>query len=217
MSLKNHWENVYETKPPDGVSWFQRHAERSLALIRQSGVPGHGRVIDIGGGASTLVDDLLAQHYEQLTVLDLAGTALATARHRLGPLAEKVHWIEADITKCELPENAFDLWHDRAVFHFLTEPAARAAYVRSVLLAVKPGGYVIVATFAEDGPTRCSGLPVARYHPDELHAEFGAPFTLLRHEKESHLTPAGAVQSFLYCFCRRNETARHLRKSPNAN
>jgi SAM-dependent methyltransferase len=217
MNVKSHWENVYETKPPDSVSWFQQHAERSLDLIRQSGIPVCGRVIDIGGGASTLVDGLLAQHYEQLTVLDLSGAALAAARHRLGPLAEKVHWIEADITRHELPENGFDLWHDRAVFHFLTEPAARAAYVGSVLRAVKPGGYVIVATFADDGPTRCSGLPVARYRPDELHAEFGERFTLLRHEKESHLTPTGAVQSFLYCFCRRNETAGLLRKSPRAN
>jgi SAM-dependent methyltransferase len=217
MELKQHWETVYETRPVDGVSWFQPHAERSLSLIRQAGVPVSGRVIDIGGGASTLVDDLLDQNYRNLTVLDLSGAALAAARKRLGPLAEKVHWIEADITRCELPENAFDLWHDRAVFHFLTEPSARAAYVQTVLRAVKPGGHVIVATFAEDGPTRCSGLPVARYRPDELHAEFGAPFTLLRHEKESHRTPSGAVQSFLYCFCRRNEGVGILRESMLAN
>jgi SAM-dependent methyltransferase len=202
MRIKEHWEQVYTTKPTDGVSWFQEHAELSLRLIRETGVS--GSIIDVGGGASTLVDDLLNEGYRDPTVLDVSGAALAAARKRLGKRAESVSWIEADILAAELPPRAYDVWHDRAVFHFLTEPSARATYVETVLRAVKPGGYVIVATFAEDGPTKCSGLPVARYRPDELHAEFGDPFTLLRHEKELHRTPFGTVQQFVYCHCLRN-------------
>jgi SAM-dependent methyltransferase len=147
---------------------------------------------------------ILNEGYRDPTVLDVSGAALAAARKRLGKRAESVSWIEADILAAELPPRAYDVWHDRAVFHFLTEPSARATYVETVLRAVKPGGYVIVATFAEDGPTKCSGLPVARYRPDELHAEFGDPFTLLRHEKELHRTPFGTVQQFVYCHCLRN-------------
>jgi SAM-dependent methyltransferase len=150
-----------------------------------------------------LVDDLLTQGYSDLTVLDLSSAALAAAQQRLGQLAERVNWIEGDITDVQLPFQAYDLWHDRAVFHFLTTPAQRSAYVNAVLHAVKPGGHVIVATFAEDGPTQCSGLPVVRYSPDGLHAEFGMPFTLLRHEEEAHHTPGGRIQKFIYCYCRK--------------
>jgi SAM-dependent methyltransferase len=203
MPTKDHWESVYSTKTAESVSWFQENAEQSLRLIRESGLPRDASIIDVGGGASRLVDGLLDAGYTRLSVLDISATAMAAARRRLGERAARVHWLETDILGAALPEQAYDLWHDRAVFHFLTDPADRQAYVDTVLRAVRPGGLVVVATFAEDGPERCSGLPVRRYRPDELHAEFGAPFLLLGHEKEAHRTPSGAVQQFVYCYCRR--------------
>jgi len=203
MHSKDHWNKVYSTKATDAVSWFQPHADYSLELIKATGVGRDASIIDVGGGASTLVDDLLANGFTNLTVLDLSATALAAARKRLGSRAGDVQWIEADITKAELPASQYDVWHDRAVFHFLTGPEDRAAYVSAVFRSVKPGGHVIVATFAEDGPAQCSGLPVMRYHADELHAEFGEAFQLLDHRKEEHHTPSGTVQQFVYCYCRR--------------
>ena len=206
MQAKEHWEKVYSTKAADAVSWFQPHANISVSLINDAGVSLDASIIDVGGGASTLVDDLLADGYTNLTVLDLSAAALAAARARLGETAAQVRWIEADVTKANLPDHQFDIWHDRAVFHFLTTPEDRAAYVQAVFRSVKPGGHVIVATFAEDGPDQCSGLPVMRYSPDELHAEFGESFKLLRHQKEAHHTPAGKVQQFVYCYCRVTDT-----------
>lgn len=203
MEPKQHWEEIYSKRAPDTVSWFQPQAATSLRLIQQAAAGRQVRVIDVGGGASTLVDGLLSADFVQPTVLDLSGAAIAKARQRLGNRAEDVTWIEADITRVALSAQAYDVWHDRAVFHFLTDAADRAAYVRTVLHAVKPGGHVIVATFAEDGPLQCSGLPVVRYEPNQLHAEFGQPFELVTHEKEAHQTPGGAVQQFVYCFCRR--------------
>ena len=202
MQSKAHWERVYSSKATDAVSWFQVHAETSLRLIKETGLPRDGAIIDVGGGASTLVDDLLALGYSNLTVLDLSAAALRAAKERLGSDADKITWLEADITKVELARDAYDLWHDRAVFHFLTRDEDRHAYVEAVLRAVKPGGHVIVATFAEDGPEQCSGLPVMRYSAEALHAEFGAPFTLVRHDKEAHRTPFGTIQQFTYCYCR---------------
>jgi SAM-dependent methyltransferase len=206
MQSKDHWEKVYQTKASDAVSWFQPHADTSVGLIKATGVGRDAAIIDVGGGASTLVDDLLANGYTDLTVLDLSAAALAAARNRLGAAAHDVHWIEADITRADLPANRFDVWHDRAVFHFLTDAADRATYVRVVFNSVKPGGHVIVATFAEDGPNQCSGLPVMRYRPDELHAEFGSAFSLASHTKEAHHTPSGTVQQFVYCYCRRADS-----------
>jgi SAM-dependent methyltransferase len=203
MQSKDHWEKVYTSKATNAVSWFQPHADTSVGLIKATGAALDASIIDVGGGASTLVDDLLALGYTNLTVLDLSAAALAAAHQRLGGKASGVRWIEADITRANLPDREFDIWHDRAVFHFLTSPEERAAYVQAVFRAVKPGGHVIVATFAEDGPNQCSGLPVMRYRPDELHAEFGEAFTLLKHEKEAHHTPSGTVQQFVYCYCRR--------------
>jgi len=202
MQPKEHWEKVYSTKAADALSWFQPHADISVGLIKDTGVSRDASIIDVGAGASTLVDDLLTSGYTNLTVLDLSVVALAAARERLGEKAAHVHWIEADVTKANLPEHQFDIWHDRAVFHFLTTPEDRAAYVQAVFRSVNPGGHVIVATFAENGPDQCSGLPVMRYRPDELHAEFGESFKLLRHEKEAHHTPSGKVQQFVYCYCR---------------
>ncbi len=206
MQSKDHWEKVYTSKASDAVSWFQPHADRSLNLILGTAVNRNAAIIDVGGGASTLVDDLLENGYTNLSVLDLSAAALDTARKRLGAKADKVRWVEADVTRANLPANHFDVWHDRAVFHFLTTAEERAAYVRAVFDSVKPGGHVIVATFADDGPDQCSGLPVMRYSADGLHDEFGESFQLLRHEKEAHHTPSGTVQQFVYCYCRRGNS-----------
>lgn len=188
---------------PSGVSWFQEHAHRSVELIRRTGVSNDADIIDVGGGASTLVDDLLLAGYSNLTVLDLSEAALSATKARLGERARGVDWLVGDITQIDVPRHAYDVWHDRAVFHFLVTREEREAYVRAVVRAVKPGGHVIVATFADDGPEKCSGLPVMRYSPDQLHAEFGAPFTLLQQEREEHCTPWGSVQKFVYCLCRK--------------
>jgi 2-polyprenyl-3-methyl-5-hydroxy-6-metoxy-1,4-benzoquinol methylase len=204
MQSKEHWEGVYSAKPADGLSWFQEHAQQSLRLIKATGVPPTAQIIDVGGGASTLIDDLVASNYEAVTVLDLSGAALEKAKARLGERARKVRWLEADITQVELSHHAYDVWHDRAVFHFLTEVEERQAYVAQVLHALKPGGHIIVATFAEDGPLQCSGLPVVRYSAEALHAEFGAPFQLIEHHREEHQTPFGTKQKFVYCYCRRH-------------
>lgn len=202
MDSKRHWQRVYEDRPSDAMSWYQPTAARSIALIRRIAPDLRTSIIDVGGGASVLVDELLAAGYERLTVLDLAASALEAARGRLGPLASRVRWLESDVLTAALPAGGFGVWHDRAVFHFLTDPADRLAYVRQVQHAVAPGGFVLVATFADDGPQRCSGLPVARYSADALHREFGAAFDLIHSERDAHRTPDGAVQSFVYCLCR---------------
>lgn len=203
MDRKQHWEQVYTSKPSDAVSWFQNHANLSLRLIHHTGLGKDAAIIDVGGGASTLVDDLLAEGYTDLTVLDLSSAALAVAKQRLVKHADCVDWIEGDITLAEFPIRRFDIWHDRAVFHFLTNPTDRQAYVDQVMRAVRPGGHVIIATFAEDGPEKCSGLPVMRYKHETLHAEFGDTFFLVEHEKEAHRTPSGSIQQFVYCYCRK--------------
>jgi ubiquinone/menaquinone biosynthesis C-methylase UbiE len=203
MDAKDHWERVYSTKATNAVSWYQEHAASSVQLIRATGVPKDAAIIDVGGGASTLTDDLLADGYSNLTILDLSHAALEAARERLGSRAAAVRWLEADITTITLPPLEYDVWHDRAVFHFLTAEDDRAAYVRAVLRSVKPGGHVIVATFAEDGPEKCSGLPVVRYNAQLLHSEFGDSFKLLDHQAEEHHTPFGTIQKFVYCYCRK--------------
>ncbi|MFA7399142.1 MAG: class I SAM-dependent methyltransferase [Sideroxydans sp.] len=203
MDRKQHWEQVYTTKPSDSVSWFQEHADQSLRLIHKTGLDKDAAIIDVGGGASILVDELAAEGYTDLTVLDLSAAALSVAKQRLGEHADAVHWMEGDITRAEFPTHRFDIWHDRAVFHFLTDSADRNAYVERVMRSVRPGGHVIIATFGEDGPEKCSGLPVVRYKPESLHAEFGEAFLLVEHEKEAHHTPAGSVQQFVYCYCRK--------------
>ncbi|MDE3022061.1 MAG: class I SAM-dependent methyltransferase [Pseudomonadota bacterium] len=205
MEHKRHWEQVYATRPPDTVSWFQEHADRSLRLIHDTTLDKNAAIIDVGGGASRLVDDLVADGYTDLTVLDLSSKAIDVARKRLGEQAQTVSWIEADITRAKFPRYRFDIWHDRAVFHFLTDPADRHAYIERVWKAVRPGGHVIIATFAEEGPEQCSGLPVMRYRPETLHAEFGETFLLVAHEKESHQTPSGRIQQFVYCYCRKGK------------
>jgi 2-polyprenyl-3-methyl-5-hydroxy-6-metoxy-1,4-benzoquinol methylase len=203
MENKNHWEQVYTSKANDAVSWFQANTKRSVELINETKVPHSAAIIDVGSGASHLIDDLISQGFNNITALDLSAAALASTKERLGQKASSISFIVADITQIELPRHAFDVWHDRAVFHFLTEPEQRRAYVNTVLNAVKPGGHIIMATFAEDGPQKCSGLPVQRYAPHELHAEFGAPFELVHSERETHYTPFGTEQKFIYCYCRK--------------
>jgi ubiquinone/menaquinone biosynthesis C-methylase UbiE len=202
MDRKQHWEKIYSIKH-DTVSWFQEHADLSVRLIHNTRLGKNAAIIDVGGGASKLVDDLVTEGYADLTVLDLSSSAIAVAKQRLGIYADAIHWIEGDITLIELPIHRFDIWHDRAVFRFLTDPSDRHAYVERVMKAVRPGGHVIVATFAEDGPDQCSGLPVMRYRPEALHDEFGDAFLLVEHEKETHHTPSGTVQQFVYCYCRK--------------
>lgn len=202
MTIRNHWDTVYRTKAPDAVSWYRPHLERSLELI-ESVVPDlSGSIIDVGGGESTLVDDLLAKGYRDISVLDISRTAVEVAKKRLGDLAHDVTWLVEDITQAAMPTNRYDLWHDRAVFHFLTEAEDRVAYVRQVARAMKPGGYVIVATFGLEGPQKCSGLNVVRYDADSLHGQFGASFKLMDSKTEIHQTPFGTAQQFLYCLCK---------------
>jgi len=202
MNTRTHWEKIYETKAQDQVSWYRPHLETSLALIERSARNRSESIIDIGGGESTLVDDLLARGFRNITVLDLSQTAIDVTKRRLGQLAERVHWIAADVTETGLEPMAYDIWHDRAVFHFLTSPHQRVAYVRQVARSVKPGGYVIVSTFGTEGPTKCRGLDVVRYDAESLRDQFGAKFRLIDSTKELHETPFGTAQQFLYCYCR---------------
>jgi 2-polyprenyl-3-methyl-5-hydroxy-6-metoxy-1,4-benzoquinol methylase len=201
MESSAHWENVYRTKRPTEVSWYRPHLEVSLQLIEEAGGSRDARVIDVGGGESTLVDDLLARGYRDLSVLDVSSTALDVARERLGDKAARVDWLCGDVTTFAFAPHRYDVWHDRAVFHFLTDREDREAYVRQVARAVNPGGHVIVATFGPEGPTKCSGLNVVRYGPSALHDEFGPGFRLVKHLTELHRTPSGSTQQFTYCYC----------------
>ncbi len=200
---KKHWETIYQTKDVHTVSWFQREARESLHLITRFAPDRTAPIIDVGGGASVLVDDLLAAGYTDVTVFDLSETALEISRQRLGDPAARVKWIAGDVRDAPLADHAYAIWHDRAVFHFLTDASDRKAYVAQVQRTVRPGGYVLAATFAEDGPAMCSGLPVVRYSAESLHSEFGPAFRIVTSEHEDHYTPAGREQSFLYCLCRR--------------
>lgn len=204
MSAKSHWEQVYATKTPTQVSWYQVHAQTSLELIQRTGISRTSPMIDVGGGASTLVDDLIDGGFQAITVLDISRAALQFAQQRLGVRGARVTWIEADITQVDLPPKAYEVWHDRAVFHFLTQPDDRRRYINAVRHSVRPGGHVIVATFALEGPERCSGLDVMRYSPERLHGEFGEDFELLTSMPETHHTPFGTEQRFIYCYCRRH-------------
>jgi 2-polyprenyl-3-methyl-5-hydroxy-6-metoxy-1,4-benzoquinol methylase len=202
MNAGAHWEKVYSTIAPDAVSWYCPHLETSLDLIARAALGCSASIIDVGAGASTLVDDLIARGYENVTVLDISQTALDLAKTRLGSAAQKVHWLLADVAHASLPQHAYDVWHDRAVFHFLTSREDRIGYVQNVVNAVKRGGHVIVSTFGPEGPTKCSGLDVMRYDAESLHDQFGKRFSLVESAKEMHQTPFGKTQQFLYCYCR---------------
>ncbi len=198
-----HWENVYATRPSDRVSWYRPHLELSLSFIERAKPSAESVIVDVGGGASTLVDDLVDRGHTRVTVLDLSAAALDVAARRLGPKASAVDWRVGNVLTVELPEASVDVWHDRAVFHFLTDPADRARYVEVVRRATKPGAHVLVATFGPNGPERCSGLEVARYTSDAIHGVFGAGFVKVSEATETHETPCGNAQEFVYCFCRR--------------
>ena len=202
MQGSDHWENVYRNKQFDAVSWYAPHLSESLRLIQELCPDSTASVIDIGGGESTLVDDLLRSNYLDVSVLDISATAIDFTRQRLGPKAQDVSWHVGDITQYDFGSKQFDLWHDRAVFHFLTEPSARRAYAELVRRSVKPGGHVLMATFGPDGPLKCSGLDVVRYDDQSLHYEFGEGFQMLGSEIAEHNTPMGTRQQFLYCWCR---------------
>ena len=202
MDVKSHWERIYARTAPDSVSWYRAHLETSLALVERAAPARSSSIVDIGAGESTFVDDLLRRDYSNLTVLDVSQTAIDVTKKRLGAAAQRVRWLVGDILEIDLAPKSYDLWHDRAVFHFLTDEEKRAAYVRQVAGAVKPGGHVIVSTFGPEGPAKCSGLDVMRYDADSLHGEFGARFRLVESSKELHQTPRGKTQQFLYCYCR---------------
>lgn len=203
MANRDHWDDLYASKGATQPSFYAPHLARSLELLERAGLHADASVIDVGGGASTLVDDLLARGVHRVTVADLSERALDLSRARLGELAHTVTWLVGDVTRLELPRAAYDLWHDRAVFHFLVDPASRAAYRARLAAALKPGGSVVVASFAPDGPERCCGLPVRRYSADALAAELRADFTLEGAAREAHRTPAGATQPFIYAWLRR--------------
>jgi SAM-dependent methyltransferase len=200
---KSHWEQVYGSKAPDAVSWYAPHLAESMAYIRRTGVAPSAAIVDVGGGEATLVDDLLDAGYRDVCVLDISERALEVCRARLAERAVRVTWLVGDVLQQDFAPRSVDVWHDRAVFHFLTEQEQRQRYVARVLKALKPGGYAIVGAFGPQGPTQCSGLPVARYSSGELHNEFGRPFHLLDHSTTLHTTPWGATQQFVYCYCRR--------------
>ena len=197
----DHWENVYRNKNFDAVSWYAPHLGESLRLIEQLCPDKTAAIVDVGGGESTLVDDLLHRHYLDLSVLDISAAAIDFTKRRLGVNAQQVNWLVGDITRYNFGDKKFDLWHDRAVFHFLTDPVARQAYVELVRRSVKPGGYVLMATFGQNGPLQCSGLDVVRYDDQQLHNEFGEGFQLMGSEITEHHTPMGTDQQFLYCWC----------------
>jgi len=198
FNRKDHWENIYSDKKAIEVSWYQQCPEKSLALIKSTGVDSLASIVDIGGGASTLIDYLLAAGYKKLSVLDISHAAIAQAKTRLGEQADSVEWLEQDITNFVAKES-FDVWHDRAVFHFLTEEDDRASYVKAMANALKPGGHAIVATFDIDGPEKCSGLDIVRYSAEMLSEIFAEHFKLVETQKEEHATPGGASQRFVYC------------------
>lgn len=200
--MSPHWDGVYTTKAPNGVSWYRPHLDRSLELIQIASPDHESSIIDVGGGESTLVDDLLALGYQNLTLLDISKTALAVTKERLGADAQRIRWLCADVTQGPMIGHSYDLWHDRAVFHFLLAPEERSAYVQTVANALKPGGHIIVSTFGPQGPTKCSGLNVIRYDANSLHGEFGNRFQLIESSEELHETPFGTTQQFLYCYCR---------------
>ncbi|MFK4490225.1 class I SAM-dependent methyltransferase [Bradyrhizobium sp. USDA 336] len=197
-----HWDHVYATKGEAEVSWYQDSPATSLAMIRAAGPDRDTAIIDVGSGASRLVDALLQDGYRDIAVLDLSANALEAAKKRIGQAASTVDWIVADATTWR-PTRTYDVWHDRAAFHFLTDPRDRAAYVQRLRSAVKPGGHVIIATFAPDGPEKCSGLPVQRHDSASLAAELGPEFELIETRSETHHTPWASTQAFQFSRFRR--------------
>lgn len=197
---KGHWEGVYTSKPPETVSWYRPHLETSLDWIERVSPRRDAAILDVGGGESTLVDDLIAHGYKDVSVLDISETAIDATKQRLGATAEQMKWLAGDICEIALAEACYDVWHDRAVFHFLTVAEHRAAYTDKVAASVKQGGHLILSTFGPEGPTRCSGLDVVRYDAAALQREFGSYFRLTKSLIDWHTTPTGGRQQFLYCM-----------------
>ncbi len=199
---KTHWEKVYETKSPNEVSWTQETPQTSLDLINSFGLPKSAHIIDVGGGDSKLVDHLLHDGYENITVLDISAKALEKAKERLGEQASKVKWVVSDVTAFESPEH-FDIWHDRAAFHFLTTPEQKEKY--RTLAAAKVTGFLAIGTFSENGPEKCSGLPISRYSEPALSGVFERDFDKVQCRTEDHTTPFGTTQNFLFCTFRKKQ------------
>jgi SAM-dependent methyltransferase len=197
---RTHWESVYETKKPDSVSWYQQSLRVSLELIRSTGLAKDVALVDVGGGASTLVDDLLALEYSNITVLDISAQALEYSRRRLGPRGKAVKWFVGDITAVNPSQIGCEIWHDRAVFHFLVEERDRKKYCNVLQASLRPGGFVVIATFGPNGPAQCSGLNIVRYDPNSLLQTLGASFKLLSSQVELHRTPSDRTQEFVYCL-----------------
>jgi ubiquinone/menaquinone biosynthesis C-methylase UbiE len=200
---KTHWETVFQGKPSTELAWYQPRLALSVELIEATGLEKDAAILDVGGGDSTLVDDLLTAGFSNLTVVDVSSWAIKRSQARLAGRAARITWIEADITQFDLPAEAYHLWHDRATFHFLTDPLERGLYVLAARRCVVPGGYLVVATFSPQGPETCSGLAVLRYNPESLSREFGSHFTLLQSRPQTHRTPWGGEQSFQYCLFRK--------------
>ena len=202
-ATETHWQNVYRTKRPDSVSWYQPHLQLSLQLLTEAGLTASSRLIDVGGGASTLVDDLLERGLCDVSVLDVSDEALSLARRRLGERGKLVRWYVGDVLELALPPEGFDFWHDRAVLHFLSDPEDAARYVQIAARTLTAGGHAVIAGFAPEGPERCSGLQVARRSAEDIAALFAPAFTLVQQRTERHRTPSGLEQSFVYALLQR--------------
>jgi SAM-dependent methyltransferase len=203
MKSKEHWEGIYQSKKHTGVSWYRPHLDPSLSLISKLGLNHESWIIDVGGGASTLADDLLKRGFRNITVFDISAKALQISKKRLGKRAARITGMEADITKAKLPENRYDLWHDRAVFHFLTDARDRMKYIKVLDSSLRRGGHLIIAAFNLNGPVKCSGLEIVRYSPETLSNELGAAFELVESFDEAHKTPFKTIQNFVYCRFRK--------------
>lgn len=203
MNKKTHWEGVYASKPAGALGWYKPHLQTSIAWIKELGLEAEAPIIDVGGGVSTLVDDLLNAGHRSISVLDISEEALKAARARLGAMGEAITWLNGDITSFDLPRHHYELWHDRAAFHFLTELDQQQSYRDNLLNALKPGGHLIIGTFAPEAPPKCSGLPIQRYTHEKLNNVLGGEFELQRHDKELHVTPGGVEQMYLYCHFRK--------------
>src|SRR5262249_6827697 len=199
MTQRLHWDAIYRNKEPREVSGYRPHLERSVRFIEETGLPRSAPILDVGGGASTLVDDLLECGYSDLTVLDVSAVAIEHAKARLGPRADAVTWLVADVTRAELRERHYAFWHDRALFHFLRDEEARRRYVDIARRALRANGHIVVATFGPEGPEKCSGLEVVRYTAEGIHDQFGERFLKVGSASEIHRTPWGSEQEFVYC------------------
>jgi len=207
MDRKSHWEQVYATRMAEKLGWYKPRLDTPLSWLEALALDRSAPVIDVGGGASTFVDDLIDEGYESITVLDVSDEALGASKKRLGRQSEMVMWLSGDITSYSLPPNRFILWHDRAMLHFLVDADQREAYHANLMRSLQPGGYVIIGVFAPEAPEKCSGLPVQRYDADGLARFLGDSFERVRQHKEMHVTPGGVEQMYVYCLFRRSDTA----------